>query len=361
MGNHQISEQHDSYSTFPDLVVHNFRSTIAEIYDTSVPYMVVLEIFNLGHDTVDLALLSPRQYDTETHSLKSPDFQNRSLHRHNFFEFMFVLKGSVEQRIEEQHYTYHAGQCCLLNPNIKHVEEPTEDTEIIFLDLSDDFFKTLIQNDICYDENGNTSRTQNFIYKMIVKTQKDNEYYQKEYVDFFPIVPSETLVSELEILIGQIITETRTRKPAYFMFIQGIIARIIGILIDPSRYMTRIVNLENGKSEYIFSQIQRILEANNGRVTRKELSGYLNYEEHYLNKIVHTQTGMSILEYGQVFLLREAARMLIQTDFSIADIIHRLGLSNRSYFYRIFKKQYGITPKEYRNSIKESRKTMSDF
>lgn len=361
MEDNQISEQHTLCSSLPNLVIHNFKSTIAEIYDISWPYMVALEIFNLHHGTVDLTMLSPHQYRTETHSMKGSIYQNRSLHRHNFFEFMFVLKGSVEQRIEEQHYTYHAGQCCLLNPNIKHVEEPTEDTETIFLDLSVDFFKTLVQNDICCDDNGNTSKTQNFVYKIIAKIQENSEYYQKEYIDFLPIVPPETLVSELEILLGQVITETRNRKPAYFMFIQGIIARIIGILIDPTRYMARIVNLENNKSEYIFSQIQRILETNNGRITRKELSSYLNYEEHYLNKIVHAQTGMSILQYGQVFLLREAARMLIQTDCSIADIIHRLGLSNRSYFYRIFKQQYGLTPKEYRNNIKESRKTIPDF
>lgn len=351
MDMNQFSKQNESNLFFPDLVVHNLNSKIAEIYDSSSPYIIVLEIFNLQYDSVDLMMLTPHQYDTETYSIsKSPEFQNRSLHKHNFFELMFVLKGSVRQRIEEQNYIYHEGQCCLLNPNVKHLEEPVENAEILFLDLSDSFFKTIIKNDIYCDNNGNVNSTQNPIYHMILNALENKEYYQKQYIDFLPVAPLSTLISALEFLIGQLITETREKKPAFFIFIQGNIARIISFLINPSQYMMRFVNLKNSKEEYIFSQIQQILEENNGRVTRSELSSSLNYEDHYINKIVRSQTGMSIKEYGQVFLLREAARMLIQTNLNITDIIRKLGLSNCSYFYRIFKEQYGLTPKEYRQT-----------
>lgn len=346
-----FSTQTESYSTFPDLVVHNHKSAIAEIYDSSSPYMVVLEIFNLQYDTAEIMMLSPHQYKTDTYTLsKSPEFQNRSLHRHNFFEFMFVLKGSVRQRIEEHHLTYHTGQCCLLNPNVKHVEEPVENTEILFLCLSDDFFKLIIKNDISYENNRNLQSNHTPIYHMILKALENQEYYQKQYVDFLPIVPFSTLIPELESLVGRIISETRKKEPAFFIFIQGLMARIIALLINPTRYMLRFVSLKNSKEEYIFSQIQQILEENNGRITRCELSNSLNYEEHYLNKIVKSQTGKSIKEYSQIFLLREAARMLIHTNLNITDIIHKLGLSNCSYFYRIFEERYGLTPKQYRQT-----------
>ena len=100
-----------------------------------------------------------------------------------------------------------------------------------------------------------------------------------------------------------------------------------------------------------------ILEERNGRISREELASVLNYDAHYLNRIVNQSIGMSLLEYGRFFLLREAARLLIQTDDNISSVMDQLGVSNRSFFYRIFKEQYGLTPNEYRKQIrKEQRK-----
>nr|WP_281284884.1 helix-turn-helix domain-containing protein [Cohnella terricola] len=39
-----------------------------------------------------------------------------------------------------------------------------------------------------------------------------------------------------------------------------------------------------------------------------------------------------------------------QTHFSIAEVAERVGFTNSSYFYRMFKKQYGLTPTDFRKS-----------
>ncbi len=94
-----------------------------------------------------------------------------------------------------------------------------------------------------------------------------------------------------------------------------------------------------------------ILEERKGRISREELASILNYDAHYLNRIVNQSIGMSLLEYGRFFLLRETARMLIQTDENVSSVMNQLGVSNRSFFYRIFKECYGLTPNEYRRHL----------
>ena len=42
-----------------------------------------------------------------------------------------------------------------------------------------------------------------------------------------------------------------------------------------------------------------ILEERNGRISREELASVLNYDAHYLNRIVNQSIGMSLLEYGR--------------------------------------------------------------
>lgn len=90
------------------------------------------------------------------------------------------------------------------------------------------------------------------------------------------------------------------------------------------------------------------METRHGRCTREELSRKLHYTGEYINRIVKTHTGKTLSKYGQALLLDEAKKLLTDTDMSISEIVYSLGLSNRSYFYRIFEKAYGMTPLKYR-------------
>ena len=45
-----------------------------------------------------------------------------------------------------------------------------------------------------------------------------------------------------------------------------------------------------------------------------------------------------------------AVNLLLTTDLTTQEIIYRIGMSNKTVFYADFKKIYGMTPKEYRNS-----------
>lgn len=47
-----------------------------------------------------------------------------------------------------------------------------------------------------------------------------------------------------------------------------------------------------------------------------------------------------------------AAKLLVTTSLTVQEIIYRSGFNNRSHFYREFDKQFGMTPKDYRNANK---------
>ena len=50
-----------------------------------------------------------------------------------------------------------------------------------------------------------------------------------------------------------------------------------------------------------------------------------------------------------------AAQLLVTTNLSVQEIIYKVGISNRSYFYREFAAKYNQTPTEYRNKQKVKR------
>ena len=58
--------------------------------------------------------------------------------------------------------------------------------------------------------------------------------------------------------------------------------------------------------------------------------------------------GTSFVDYLNDYRLSMASRMLVSSDDNIIDIAAHCGYDNLSYFNRIFKKKYGITPSAYR-------------
>lgn len=54
-------------------------------------------------------------------------------------------------------------------------------------------------------------------------------------------------------------------------------------------------------------------------------------------------------EFIRSIRLEHAAKLLRTTQLTVSEIMFRCGFSNKSYFYREFLKQYGYSPKDYRN------------
>ena len=69
--------------------------------------------------------------------------------------------------------------------------------------------------------------------------------------------------------------------------------------------------------------------------------------------ISHTfkeQTGVSVHRY----IIKKKmvlAKNLIKNNVSFNEIYERCGFNDYTSFFRCFKKEYGITPKDYRNSL----------
>ncbi len=61
-------------------------------------------------------------------------------------------------------------------------------------------------------------------------------------------------------------------------------------------------------------------------------------------------SGRTPSEFVKEYRFEYAARLLATTRLTIQEIMYRVGISNKSYFYREFQKKYGLTPKEYRTS-----------
>lgn len=66
-----------------------------------------------------------------------------------------------------------------------------------------------------------------------------------------------------------------------------------------------------------------------------------------LASVFKKHTGMSVGEYMLSARMVKAAELMADSNQTITSIANRVGMENESYFYRMFKKYYGCTPREY--------------
>lgn len=101
-------------------------------------------------------------------------------------------------------------------------------------------------------------------------------------------------------------------------------------------------------SREIFSCIQFIQNHTNFSIGINDVTKYIRRSRAWLTKNFRRECGITITEFITQSKIRDAKRLLRYSDKSLEEISNYLCFSSQAYFQTVFKKNTGITPKEYR-------------
>lgn len=88
-----------------------------------------------------------------------------------------------------------------------------------------------------------------------------------------------------------------------------------------------------------------------GLPTVNSIAANLNLSSKYLSDLLKQETGKTALELIHLYVISEAKNLIVSGEMSISEIAYRLGFENPPYFSRLFKKEVGMSPKEFKNHI----------
>ena len=106
--------------------------------------------------------------------------------------------------------------------------------------------------------------------------------------------------------------------------------------------------------EYIRSQ------TGNEELTAGDIAAHAGFCDDYFNKLFSAYTGFRVMEYARFYRLRRAAYLLRITDRDILDIALDFGYTTHESFARAFKKQYAVSPAEYRETMQKKVMTWAE-
>ena len=109
--------------------------------------------------------------------------------------------------------------------------------------------------------------------------------------------------------------------------------------------MSRRENRSNGVIDRAREYIQNNYKND---ISLDDVSREIDISPYYFSKIFKEAMGENFIEYLTNLRIEKAKELLDKTDMSMKEICVEVGYSNPNYFSRIFKKNVGVTPTEYK-------------
>ncbi len=109
---------------------------------------------------------------------------------------------------------------------------------------------------------------------------------------------------------------------------------------------------ESEKQDIIHSKVIPYIKDNiTNPFTITDLAKHAALNPQYMMRLFKKTTGKSIVEYVTIYKMERAKELLKKSQWTNEIIAEKVGYVSSNYFIKLFKKQYGITPREYRKQL----------
>lgn len=253
------------------------------------------------------------------------------LHWHDEMEIILVQKGSLEINIDLEIFQAHEGDIVILKPCTLHGFKQLEQYSAVYHTIL--FQMSILNNnasDACAMKYFTPFLENRYSYPKVI-TRKYKE------------------VEEIRECLERLICSYKEKDEFFELEIKSQLFHLFHLLFVHIFEKKKIVSTVHSDTVYNVKLIlDYISEHYTETITIEELAEILHFSPQYFMRFFKKYTGMTCLDYINDYRLNTAVKLLLETKRAISEIAAEVGLGNVSYFNRLFKRKYEITPREFR-------------
>ncbi|MDE6202892.1 MAG: AraC family transcriptional regulator [Lachnospiraceae bacterium] len=249
------------------------------------------------------------------------------LHWHGHLEIVLMRKGYMTAYVNEQKYTLKKDDMLVVNPKELHSTKTWGSAGYLLLQIPYDYLSRVL-----------------------------NHVSLIQFQEFFPSITMNATQHRLLDCLLELSDTYEKKEDGYLLHFSSVVYEFLYILYR--NHSHRISRQAREKANYNFERIEEVLhyvKSNYKKdISLNEAAGLLNVSPEYFCRLFKKHTGQTFLEYLNAVRLLHFYQDLLDTDYSINDLMTRNGITNYKVFMRTFKDTYGITPGRMRAQMNKA-------
>lgn len=258
--------------------------------------------------------------------LKSHSFVEEP-HRHDSYLMVFFTKGSGLHEVDFDQFEIKIGSLFVLQPGQMHHWSLSEDIEGFVIIFSQELYNLYFGQKKINDYN----------FYHSIHNRPEMVFEEKEIPKILPY---------FDLLIQENNQENKFQLDKLLNLLDCIHIEVSRKYNETYSHQTHSYNIKINKFESLLEEYFR---------TQKLPSFYaekLNITLKHLNRICNEILQKTATEVITDRVILEIKRMLIDKQLAVNEVAFKVGYEDYSYFSRFFKKQTGISPTEFRNTVR---------
>lgn len=252
-----------------------------------------------------------------------------SSHQHDYYEFYFFLEGNIDYQIEEQVHHLEYGDYLLIPPGVPH--------RPIFHRVDVPYRRFVLWISKAHYQNLCTLKPE-FSYTFDLVRENRTYHYRPDYIQ----------LQELQAQMMEMIEESHNHRVFQELSLDLMIGQFL-VKINRLTYdrFHQVTASSTGNSLYlnVCDYINNHLEED---LSLDRLATFFFVSKYHISHVFKDNMGISLHQYILKKRLN-ACKNAILTGLPLNVLFQQYGFSDYSSFYRAFRKEYGLSPTEFRD------------
>lgn len=251
-------------------------------------------------------------------------------HHHPAIEINYVTQGSLTMRTSDCEYHARQGDVILINKDILHASYWFDGGEVLSLVFDSIFLSGMHGN--------------------VYEQKYLNPITQCEAFQGYLLRPDNEMRVEMCLLITQIFRLFRDEPFGYEFDVRSKLCKFwCYLLLDTEA--ARMKLRKNDRRGLRMKPMLEYIHRNYGKkITLDEIADAGTVSRRECSRCFQKYAHLTPMDYLSYYRIRMAAHFLIDTQMTVAEIAEACGFSSGSYFSRIFQKEMGCVPRQYREA-----------
>lgn len=284
------------------------------------PFYSIGHFINQPHNKTEFEI-------TRFEEMEEPEVDD--LHKHTFYEIIWIEDGLSKQHIDYQEYVIAPQTLFFISPGQLHYFEEWQ-----------------------YLQGGSIFFTEDFF---LLNQQNKDSLFEFVFLDNFYICPHLSLddaaYTEIKQSIDALLREKKRKD-----YSPQIAQAFLQILLYQIQRCVEAQSSQVVSKKYlvIYKKFKLLIDQYFTQgLTAGDYAEKLAITSHHLNLVSKHITGKTATELIRARALLEAKRMLTFTDHTVTEIAAELGYFDSSYFAKLFKSEAGMSPLDFKKIMSE--------